>query len=163
MNASLASPGLRTLVERVLAPSPPRPQALGLLLLRIYVGSALLIAHAGPKLGEMISGHGHFPELVASMGFPAPTLFAWGATIAQFGGCLSIIFGLATRLGTLAVLSTLVVGVLGVHWGDPFKVVEAGVAYMISLSVITLLGPGTLSFDHVISRRLNRSDAPNNT
>ena len=44
-------------------------------------------------------------------------------------------------------LTTLVVGVPAVHWGDPFGVVEAGVAYMAVLVAFTIAGAGRISLD----------------
>ncbi len=124
----------------------PRASA-GVAAVRVYVGAAILAAHALPKLGEMLSGHGHFPELVASMGFPVPNLFAWAATLAQVAGALLLMLGLGTRVAALMVVSTLGVGIVGVHWGDPFPVVEAGVAYIVVLLALLLAGGGRYSLD----------------
>jgi len=146
------------LLEGVVRPAGESTRGVGLLVLRLATSAAVFGAHALPKLGEMASGQGHFPELVAEMGFPAPMLFAWMATLAQAGGAILIALGLLTRLGALAVLSTLLVGVIGVHWGDPFPVIEAGVAYIAALTAISLLGAGRLSLDHVLLERLRPSE-----
>jgi len=139
------------LARRLLATTADPLASAGLAVLRTYVGLAILVAHAGPKLGEMLAGEGHFPELVADMGFPAPTFFAWLATVAQLGGALAVIAGAATRLGAVSVLSTLGIGIAGVHWGDPFAVVEAGLAYLATLLALALAGGGAFSVDHRLS------------
>ena len=54
----------RDVIARVLARSEEPWRSRGLLLLRAYVGGAILLVHALPKLGELWSGRGHFPELV---------------------------------------------------------------------------------------------------
>ena len=126
----------------------------GLALARVYFALAILLGHALPKLGEMIAGEGHFPELVAELGFPAPLLFAWLATLAQVGGTLLLALGLVTRVGALMILSTLAVGIISVHWGDPFPVVEAGVAYLVMLTVFVVVGGGRYALDRPLLARL---------
>lgn len=115
--------------------------------LRTYTGLVIFVAHAWPKLAELVNGRGHFPELVAEMGFPAPMLFAWLATLSQVVGTLLLLAGAATRLGALMVLSTLTVGIVGVHFGDPFPVVEAGLLYLVVLGLFVVVGGGRYSLD----------------
>ncbi len=50
----------------------------------------------------------------------------------------------------MVVLTTLVVGVPAVHWGDPFGVVEAGFAYMAVLVAFTIAGAGRISLDALL-------------
>ena len=148
--------GIRGLFARVLS-SPDEPwRSVGLGLLRAYVGAAILLAHALPKMGELLRGDGHFAVLVASMGFPAPGVFAWFAAITQVVGSVALILGVATRLAAVAVTSTLAVGMLGVHLGDPFPVVEGGVAYVVAMLVIAIVGPGDFAVDRLVRQRLLR-------
>ncbi len=123
---------------------------IGVLLLRIYVGAAVLIAHGWPKLQEMLSGQGHFLELVKSFGLPLPTVFAWLAVVSQVGGSLLLILGLWTRPSALAVGFTIAFGVLSVHWSDGFKGMELGLTYSVVLAVIAVSGPGRISLDRAM-------------
>lgn len=145
-------------LRRVTATTEDRHLSFGLLAVRAYLAVALLYGHALPKLGEMLAGEGHFPELVAEMGFPMPALFAWLATLAQAGGAVLLLAGAVTRVGAFLVLSTLAVGIVGVHFGDPFPVVEAGVMYLVLLTFFAVVGAGGLSVDGWLqSRRFSAS------
>lgn len=130
-----------------------RARAFGLLLLRGYVGAVVLLAHGLPKLAELVQGQRHFVELVAGLGFPAPTLFAWLATGAQLAGGAALIVGAATRVAALLVAFTISVGAVGVHLREGFSALELGFAYLAMLATVTLLGPGELSLDRLIQGR----------
>ncbi len=147
-------PNHRALLTNAFSTQPGRRLGAGLLVLRVYVGGALLIAHALPKLRELGSGDPHFVQLVATLGFPAPELFAWLAALTQAAGSAALILGLMTRPAALGVASTLVVGMIGVHVGDPFAVVEAGISYVAAMSTLAIVGPGDLSLDRRIHRTL---------
>lgn len=142
--------------QRLLGSASESLMSLIMLGLRVYLASILLIVHAWPKAVELWTGHGHFPALVAKMGLPAPMLFAWMATLAQIGGSLMLAVGLFTRLGSFFVLSTLLVGIPSVHWGDPFRMVEAGVMYMILLAAFIGMGAGRYSLDAMLLGRLEK-------
>ncbi len=140
------------------SPDLDRHWQIGMLILRIYVGVAVLIAHGWPKLQEMLSGQGHFPELVESLGLPFPTLFAWLAVVSQVGGSLLVILGLWARPAALAVGFTIAFGVLSVHWSDGFKGMELGITYSVVLAVIAVSGPGWMSFDRTSRRYIGEHD-----
>lgn len=141
----------RSLLSVLTSKEPWRSYAL--LLLRGYVGAAVLLAHGIPKLAQLTCGDHHFVELVASLGFPAPTLFAWLATVAQVAGSAALIAGAATRLAALGVASTIAVGVVGVHLGEGFKALELGFAYVVMMVTVALLGAGDLSLDRLVRDR----------
>lgn len=151
MEVKMKSVSFRRLIDFVWSsPDLDRLWAIGILILRIYVGAAVLIAHGWPKLQEMLGGHGHFPELIESLGLPFPGLFAWLAIVSQVGGSLLVILGLWTRPAALAVGFTIAFGVLSVHWGDGFKGMELGLVYSVVLAVIAVSGPGWMSFDRAM-------------
>lgn len=125
-----------------------------LLLLRGYAGAVVLLAHGLPKLRELVAGDRHLVALVAGMGLPAPELFAWLSALTQVLGSTALIAGAATRAAALGVATTIAIGMLGVHLGDPFQIVEAGIAYVVMLAAIAILGPGDLSVDRVVRDRL---------
>lgn len=124
----------------------------GLLVLRVYLGCALLVVHGVPKLADLATGGDHFLAEVTAIGFPAPHLFAWIAAVAQAGGALSVLLGFGLRAGALAAASTIAVGLVGLHAGDPFREVEAGVMYVAALVALVFAGPGRYSVDGLGTR-----------
>lgn len=140
----------RALFASAFSTEAGRSLGVGLLAIRMYVGGALLVAHAVPKLRELGAGDPHFVHLVATMGFPAPALFAWLAALTQAAGSAALGLGLVTRPAALGVASTLLIGMIGVHHGDAFAVVEAGSAYVAVMLALAMIGPGDLSLDRRI-------------
>ena len=67
----------RDTLAAALRTTSERPTSLALLVLRIYIGGTLLVAHALPKLTELVAGDDHFVALVAGLGLPSPVAFAW--------------------------------------------------------------------------------------
>jgi putative oxidoreductase len=135
-----------------------RPQSWALLLLRVYFGGALLVAHAIPKVRGLTTGDDGFVQLVSDMGFPAPVFFAWAAMLAQLIGSSFLVLGLATRAAAVAVLTTLGIGLFGVHWGDSFSVLEPGFGYLTVAAAVLVAGGGRSSLDAwLIARRSGQS------
>ena len=146
---------------------------LGLLILRL-TGLGLALVHGWPKLVALQSGASKFPEALAGMGFPAPTVFAWLAALAEVVGGLGVALGLGTRLSAAVAAVTMVVaafvrhhahdwllGALGLRtvtpelreaWGNP----ELALVYLAALTAIGLIGPGRLSLDAVMGGRARK-------
>jgi putative oxidoreductase len=137
------------------APNLDRFQSAGQLILRTYIGTAVLIAHGWPKLQGMLSGHSHFPLLVGKLGFPFPEFFSWLVVAAQIGASLLVILGLWTRIMAICVGFTIAFGVLNVHWHEGFEGMELGLIYALVFVVITVSGPGKLSLDRMMQRASN--------
>ncbi|MEM1181899.1 MAG: DoxX family protein [Acidobacteriota bacterium] len=134
------------------APSLDGLWPLGILLLRIYFGAAIFIAHGWPKLLEMLAGGGPFLNLVKSLGFPLPGLFAWLAVLGQVVGSLLVMLGLWTRPAALTVASTIFFGAAAVHGPEGFRGLELGFAYTVVLVAIAITGPGRFSVDRQINK-----------
>src|ERR671918_92393 len=77
----------------------------GLLLLRVFTGLSLAIAHGWDK----VPPSARFITRVGEMGLPAPELFAWLAALAEFGGGLLLAAGLFTRPVALFVVAHFIV------------------------------------------------------
>jgi putative oxidoreductase len=137
---------------------------LGLLVLRL-TGLGLAAVHGWPKLVELQAGTSKFPESVAALGFPAPTVFAWLAALAEVVGGLGVALGLGTRIAASIAASAMVVAAFLRHhahdlllaklglvtaseeqrqaWGNP----EPALVYLAAMIAIALVGPGRLSID----------------
>jgi len=101
----------------------------------------------------------------------APGLFAWAAALAEFGGGLFVLLGLATRWAAASAGFTMLVAAFGQHklhlhlavalglksvsqetvkaWGNP----EMAVVYLLPLVALALLGGGRFALDARLGRR----------
>ena len=123
---------------------------IGLLWLRLFTG--LGIATHG--YGKVFGGHmDKMVEGVAAMGFPAPGFFAWAAALSEFAGGILLALGLFTCPAALFIFITMAVAVFIKHGGDPLKVKELALAYLVASGAIKLLGPGKFSLDNIIKFR----------
>lgn len=130
------------------ATSYSRPADVGLLLLRVFTGLALAIAHGWDKLPPSA----RFVSRLAEMGLPAPELFAWLAGIAEFGGGLLLAMGLLTRPAAMYVVAHFIVVVGLAHSGDTFAQREKAILFGMIALMYVLVGPGRYSLDALLSR-----------
>ena len=124
----------------------------GILVLRLFFGAAIA-AHGAQKLfgtfgGYGLKGTGGFFE---SLGFRPGVPFAAAAGISEFAGGILLILGLFTPIGAAAVLSTMLVAAISVHWKNGFFGMNNGIEmpflYAVVALGIGLSGAGTISLD----------------
>lgn len=125
---------------------------LGLLLVRVVVGAALM-AHGFPKLFNSAP----FLEFFPKMGFPAWAVYVAG--VVEFFGGLLLVIGLLTRLAAFFISGQFFVAFVKVHWklherawygflgsgGDEYPLVLCVLAFL-----LFTLGAGALSLDRLI-------------
>jgi putative oxidoreductase len=127
---------------------------LGLLVLRVVVG-LLFMGHGAQKLFGLFGGHG----LAGTAGFFEQGLglrpgkvHAGGAGAAEFFGGLLLALGLFTPLAAAALIATMTVAVITVHWTKGVWSSEGGYEYnavlMAVAFAVTAVGPGNWSLDH---------------
>lgn len=121
----------------------------GLLLLRVFGGLALALAHGWGKFPPSE----RFVARVMEMGFPAPEVFAWLAGFAELGGGLLLALGLLTRPAAFLVLGNMFFVVLIAHAGDTFVQREKALLFGTIALVVLLTGPGRYSIDALLLRR----------
>ena len=130
----------------------------GLLLIRGIVGFVMFY-HGAQKLFGWFGGKGieGFLPHVPDMGIPNIPLEAWAyaAAIAEFGGGILLMIGLATRIAALFVAATMAVAVFKVH-SEAFLLPD-GMEYALTLGIVALglifTGPGRLALDYFFRRR----------
>lgn len=122
----------------------------GLALLRVFAGLALALAHG---LGKTPPTE-RFVENVAALGFPAPALFAWAASLAELGGGLLVALGLATRPAAAMAGFTMLVAAFGAHGADPFSEKELPLLYLAIMVAFVFMGSGRFGLDALVRRRL---------
>jgi putative oxidoreductase len=125
-----------------------RSADLGVLLLRVFFGLALALAHGLKKLPPSE----RFVAGVVEMGFPAPLVFAWLSTFAEFFCALLLVIGLATRPAAVFVAINMAVAAFIRQAGDPFGEIELALAYLVVAIAFVLTGAGRYSIDTLISR-----------
>lgn len=114
--------------------------------LRVVAGLLMAFLHGSGKVPpseQLIGG-------VTGLGFPAPTLFAWLAGLAELLGGIFIAVGFLTRPAALMVFITMFVAVFGRHAADPMDVKELGLLYLVISLVFLARGAGRWSIDRFI-------------
>jgi putative oxidoreductase len=127
------------------------PGAVGLLVLRLVAGSAMM-SHGWPKIQHASSW----------MGPQVPGALQALAALAEFGGGLCWVLGLLTPLASFLILCNMAVALGMVHLphGDPFVAAKPGgpsfepaLGYLAIAVMLLLTGPGRLSLDALLFGR----------
>lgn len=121
----------------------------GLLILRVFGGLALALAHGWGK----VPPKPRFVGMLGGMGLPAPEFFAWLVMLAEFGGGLLIALGLLTRPAALLVIGNFTVVVLLAHAGDPFGERELPLFFLVIALTLLFTGAGRYSVDAALRGR----------
>lgn len=114
--------------------------------LRVVAGLLLALLHGSGKVPpseQLIGG-------VTALGFPAPTLFAWLAGLAELAGGIFLAVGFLTRPSALVIAFTMLVAVFGTHAADPVNVKELGLLYLVIAVIFLARGAGRWSVDRFI-------------
>jgi putative oxidoreductase len=123
------------------------PGAVGLLVLRLVAGSAMMF-HGWPKIQHATTWMG--PKA------PVPGALQALAALAEFGGGLCWVLGLLTPLASVLIVGTMAVALGMVHLpqGHPFVAskpggpsMEPALGYLAIAVALLLVGPGKLSVD----------------
>lgn len=139
--------------------SLPHPtDDIAVLVARVLLG-VVLLAHGLQKL--ITDGIGGTTASFQAMGIPLPTLCACYATVAEVGGGLLLLLGLATSVAAILVALDMLGALLFVHVGNGVFVSNGGWELVGLIAVVALLiaavGGGRFSVDGVLATR-KRSD-----
>ena len=103
---------------------------LALIVLRVVVG-AFFVGHGAQKLFGWFGGHG--PAGTAgffeSLGIRPGHVHARAAGWAEFGGGLLLVLGLLTPLAAAAIIATMLVAIITVHWKNGPWSTDGGYEY----------------------------------
>ena len=119
---------------------------LGLTLLRIFVGVALMMAHG---VGKIPPSEGLITR-AGEIGFPVPVVFAWAAGFAEFVGGAFLALGFLTRVSSFFIVCTMLTALLGVHRADPFGKQELAFLYLFIALAFMFKGAGDWSIDRYL-------------
>ena len=139
-------------MRRFFPPFVGGPGAVGLLVLRLVAGAAMML-HGWPKIQHATAWMG--PKA------PVPGALQALAAVAEFGGGLCWILGLLTPLASILIVGTMAVaaGMVHVAQGHPFVATKGGPSYEPALGYLAialallLVGPGRLSLDALLFGR----------
>jgi putative oxidoreductase len=131
------------------ATTDSRAADLGLLVLRLFAGLSLALAHG---LGK-IPPSDRFIMGVAEMGLPFPGLFAVLSAVAEFGCGLLLALGLLTRPAAFLVAGNMLIVSLLAHAGDPFGIREKPILFGMVALLFLLAGAGRYSLDALLRGR----------
>ena len=129
------------------------------MILRLVVG-ATLAAHGAQKLFGWFGGSGikGMLQMQERMGLKPAPLWAGLAILGEFGGGLSVIFGLLTPLGAAGIFGAMFMAVAKSHWKNGFWNRNRGIEFPLQLLVasaaIGLTGPGSFSLDALFGIQL---------
>lgn len=133
------------------ADTAPLATDTGLLVLRVFAGLSLALAHGIRKLPPSE----RFVGGVVEMGFPLPELFAWAAGLSEFGGGLLLAAGLLTRPASFFILVTMLVAGL-IRESGPYADRELALLFAAVAVLFLLAGSGRFGLDALIHRRGRR-------
>ena len=128
---------------------------LGLLILRVVVGG-LFFGHGTQKLfgwfgGGGIAGTG---KMFGFLGYPRPTSMALLAGSTEAGAGAMFALGLATPLAAAGLIGIMINAIVAVHGKNGLWITKGGFEYnlvLIAAAVsVAWIGPGRISFDHLI-------------
>jgi putative oxidoreductase len=123
-----------------------------LLVLRIVIGCFMLV-HGLPKLQTLVAGGQiQFADPIGIGQVPSLIL----AIFAEVFCSVFVIFGCATRLAVIPLITTMIVAVFIIHVPDGFQKQELPAHYLLVYFFLFLSGSGKYSIDYILSNRLNR-------
>ncbi len=120
---------------------------LGILILRVFTGAALM-THGCAKL---FGGMEKFTGFVTSLGVPAPHVMAYLAALSESLGALLLAIGLLTRPAAFMIVCTMSVAIFGALGGQPFAKQELAWLYFFPALMFLLKGAGRWSIDSLIA------------
>ena len=116
----------------------------GLLLLRVWFGLEMAVAHGWGKFEKILAGDMTFADPIGlGQGFSLVLV-----TFAELICGVLIAVGFFTRLSVIPYLFAMFVAAFVVHWGDGWGKMSGPLMYAIPAIVLLITGPGRYSLDH---------------
>lgn len=132
------------------------------------LGLRLLLAYEFWESGvEKFHGENWFADIQERFPFPfnlVPVDISWFlATWSELLGAVALVIGLGTRLFGVSLTVLTIVAWVSVHTGNGYNVCDNGfklpLIYLVMLMPLVFSGPGRLSLDHLIARRIGTEAA----
>lgn len=123
--------------------------SVGLLIMRIWIGGAMLLAHGWPKVATFSDRLQTFPD---PLGIGSPTSLV-AAILAEVGCALLIVIGLGTRLAAVPLLFTMLMAAFVIHGDDPWSKKEFALLYAVPYLMLIFTGPGRFSLERILFKK----------
>lgn len=118
-------------------------RSLGLLFLRVSMGTMLLVGHGWDKLVGFSSIMDQFPDPLG-----VGSRVSLGLVVfAEVACVVAVIVGFKTRKAVIPILGFALIAALVFHGEDPFKKQELALIYGAWATTLLLTGPGRYSLD----------------
>lgn len=127
---------------RLKAQTDAKLQDLGLLWLRVTLGSFMLV-HGIPKMGMLTDDPVQFADPFGFGVFPSLVLAVFAEVVCSG----ALIFGVLTRAACVPLLITMLVAAFIIHADDPWNKKEFALLYALPYVALMLTGPGRFSLD----------------
>ncbi|MEW5922696.1 MAG: DoxX family protein [Candidatus Zixiibacteriota bacterium] len=121
----------------------------GLLVLRVSVGSMMLLSHGWSKLMNFSTIS---PQFADPFGF-GPGVSLGLVVFAEVFASIALIFGFLTRLATFPLIITMLTAAFLIFAGEPLGKRELPIMYLIAYLTILLSGPGKYSLDRLMFKK----------
>jgi len=160
-------PKVAALVSRIHA-LLGRFEGVPILLVRIVLG--VMFIQSGH--GKLFGGHDRVTGFFTDLGIPLPGLNAWVVAGVEFFGGICLVAGLGTRLFALMLSFTMLIATLTAKLPDLRKEPDFNITSLFFVSeVLAMLlllwmvfsGPGPISLDRLLAKKLSPSGAPKPT
>ena len=129
-------------------------QKVNLVFLLLRIGAGVLMLTHGLGKSSMLFGAGPI-QFADPIGAGATASLALTVFAEVFCSAL-LIFGMATRLAVVPLLTTMLVAVFIVHANDAFGKKEMGLLYILVYLTLAITGAGKFSIDNLIYKKINR-------
>ena len=171
LSVPTALDSVRRVSAAVIAGSP-RLSSFAPLPLRLIVGYGFL-EHGIAKAGRGLDA---FPALLAALNVPFPKLAGLATIAVEIGGGILILAGALVPLASVPMAIVLLTAMFTVHWQYGFSSIklqaitpagaqfgppgyETALLYLAGLVALVIGGPGPLSVDRMLARRLGATSA----
>lgn len=121
-----------------------------MLFFRVLVSLEIMVAHGFKKIGIGVTEAEHVPN---PLHLPEAFNSAFAISANIFFPFL-VLIGFCTRLATLPILAVTLTGYFVVHLHDSFLEKDAPFIYSVVFLLILVLGPGKVSIDNYLRKRL---------
>lgn len=126
----------------------------GLLVLRIGIGLAMLIPHGLPKLQGFNTMKDQFPDPIGV----GSTTSLMLAIAAEVGCSVFLITGMTTRVVLIPLIVTMLVAFFSVHGEHTWDVKEKAALFLLVYTTLLITGPGRLALDTFVWGRKKKAN-----